>query len=279
MSETHIDYRHLMAQIDYLFSMPWVIDQGANVRKVIVSNNGSVLDEETFSTTALIYLVAMINSHLSHLQVLTLESRPEHVDWEELELISRAMHEGSMNTLEIAIGFEIFDDRIRNAVFHKGLTKHRFERFIQTVGEHSAHKEHDFSVKCYFMLKPVADMTDEEAVADIHRAIQYLSRLQRKHQVAINMHLNPTFVARGTVLEEQFRAGEYQPPTLLDTARAVLPAKDQPISVCFGLNDEGLAVPGGSFVRDGDAKTLKQLDRFNATQDYGPLEALVEFLS
>ena len=44
------------------------------MRKIIVSNNGSVLDEVTFSSTALIYLMAKLNLHLPNLAVLTLET-------------------------------------------------------------------------------------------------------------------------------------------------------------------------------------------------------------
>jgi radical SAM enzyme (TIGR01210 family) len=273
--EEHISYRHIMAQVDYLFSLPTVLDSAKEIKKVIVSNNGSVLDEDTFSTTALIYMVAIINAHLTNLDVLTLETRPEHVDWEELELVSRAMHEGSMDTLEIAIGFEIFDDHRRNHEFKKGLSITKFEDFMAKVAEHSAHKDHDFAIKCYFMLKPMQDMTDEEAIADIHRAIEYLGDTERKYGIQVNLHLNPTFVSAGTVLETAFEDDEYYPPTLLDTARAVLPAKNEPITVCLGLHDEGLAIPGGSFIRPGDEKILEALHRFNATQDYEILENLL----
>jgi radical SAM enzyme (TIGR01210 family) len=272
MSKKHVGYRHLMAQVDYLFNIPYVADQADEIRKVIVSNNGSVLDENTFSTTALIYLVAMINSHLPNLDVLTLESRPEHVDWEELELISRAMHEGSMNTLEIAVGFEIFDDHLRNRVFQKGLSKERFERFVVTVQEHSAVKEHDYAIKVYFMLKPVEGMTDEQAIRDIHNAIDYLSSLERQMDVEINLHLNPTFVAAGTALQTAFEDDQYNPPTLRDLAQAALRAKDGPLTVFLGLNDEGLAVKGGSFIRPGDEPVLERLAKFNATQDYDILK-------
>ena len=51
------------------------------------------------------------------IETLTLETRPEYVDWEELEVLSRALKEGeTQTTLEVAIGFEAFDDTIRNVV-------------------------------------------------------------------------------------------------------------------------------------------------------------------
>lgn len=49
-------------------------------RKVIVSNNGSVLDEATFPSSALIYLIARLNLHFPNLTVLCLETGVEYVD-------------------------------------------------------------------------------------------------------------------------------------------------------------------------------------------------------
>ena len=58
MSTQHIDYRSLIAQIDWMFADPLVMQRRQSIRKVIVSNNGSILDEETFSSTASDGLIA-----------------------------------------------------------------------------------------------------------------------------------------------------------------------------------------------------------------------------
>ena len=49
----------------------------SEIRKVIVSNNGSVLDQETFSSTALMYLLARLNQFLPRMEILSMETRPE----------------------------------------------------------------------------------------------------------------------------------------------------------------------------------------------------------
>jgi radical SAM enzyme (TIGR01210 family) len=263
MSARPVDFRALMAQIDALFELPEVRTRAAALRKVIVSNNGSVLDEATFSSTALIYLIAKLNLHLPRLEVLSLETRAEYVDVPELEFIGRALREGDHPTaLELAVGFEAFDDRLRNERFLKGLTRDQFEHLCRTVARHG------FRLKCYFMLKPVPGLTDDEAVADIHRAIDYLAERATEHGLAINLHLNPTYVAYGTPLEHSFRSGDYTPPRLDDLARAALHADGKPITVFLGLSDEGLACSGGSFIRPGDAPLLARLEAFNASQDY-----------
>ena len=234
----HIDYESLTRQIDNLFLDPAVVLKKQAIRKVIISNNGSVLDEATFSSTALMYLMARLNMNLPELAVVCLETRPEYVDLAELEFIARALREGSTATdLELAIGFEAMDDRIRNEFFKKGLDRAVFERLISDVSSYG------FRIKTYFMQKPVPGITDREAIEDIWLAIDYLAEMSTRNGVRINMHLNPTYVAGGTHLESSFQRGEYRPPCLKDLAKAALHAKDKSVSLYLGLYDEGL---GGS---------------------------------
>ena len=267
----HIDYKALVNQIDHLFSMPEVVKKREKIKKLIVSNNGSILDEVTFSSSALMYLMVRANMLLPNLSVVCLETRPEFVDLAELEFLARALEEGDTPTrLEIAIGFEAFDSKVRNEVFNKGLELSVFERFVRDMAEY------DFRIKTYFMQKPVPDMSDEEGVTDIGQAVGYLSEMARDHNVSINMHLNPTYVARGTRLVESFNQGRYAPPRLIDVARAALHGDGTPISIFIGLYDEGLAVPGGSFIREGDDLLITEMEKFNRSQDYGILRRLVK---
>ncbi|MBW2454738.1 MAG: hypothetical protein JRI68_09510 [Deltaproteobacteria bacterium] len=268
-SQHPVGYRDIMAQIDCIFAEPEVGERAAEIRKVIVSNQGSVLDEDTFSSTALMYLIAKINLHLPLVSVVSLETRPEYVDDPELEFVARAIAESEGHTvLELAVGFEAFDDTIRNDHFRKGLSLNVFEELVDRIAAHGFH------LKCYFMQKPVVGMTDEEAVTDIHAAIDYLARLAEERNVHIGMHLNPTYAARGTPLAEAYEAGTYQPPLLVDVARAARHGRGKDLHLFLGLNDEGLAVEGGTFIRPGDEPVVEQLERFNRTQDYDLLDAV-----
>jgi len=270
-ADRDIGFHALMEQIDFTYNKPEISRELSNIRQIIVSNNGSVLDEATFSSTALMYFIAQTNILVPNLSTLTIETRPEYVDIAELEFISRALREGYTPTdLEIAIGLEAYDNRIRNKVFKKGLALAVVEQLAEKLARYN------FRLKCYFMQKPVSGMTDKEAFEDVCNAIDYFGKLAARFGVKVNMHLNPTYVATGSSLEEAFRNGQYQPPYLRDVARAVMHARGKNLSVCVGLNDEGLAVPGGSFLRDGDEDLVKCLDAFNATQDFHLLEAQKE---
>ncbi|MCI5142261.1 MAG: hypothetical protein D3909_11200 [Candidatus Electrothrix sp. ATG1] len=269
MSVDHVSFDYIIKQIDHLFSLPEIVERYDAINKMIVSNNGSVLDEQTFSSTALMYLMAQANIHLRSLKVLALESRPEYVDTAELEFLARALHEGEIATdLELCIGFEAFDEHIRNTVFDKGLSLNAFEDFVKKITPYGYH------LKCYFMLKPVPGMSDSEAVEDIKQAIDYLDTISTNYGITLNMHLNPTYAAYGTLLGKAFVQGEYLPPTLHDLALAASHAQGKKISVFLGLSDEGLAEPGGSFIREGDEALLERLEEFNRTQNYRILKEL-----
>jgi len=265
-SPTPVPYSAIARQIDHLLADAEVIAAKPSITKVIVSNNGSVLDEQTFPTTALMYLLARLNLELPAMRVLGLETRAEYVEVLELEVLARAMRERAVPAvLELAIGFEAFDETIRNRIFLKGLSLRTFEDLVDRI------RHPGFRLKCYFMQKPVAALSDAEAVADVRAGIDYLHGVAGRSRVAINLHLNPTFVARGTPLEVEFRAGRYTPPRLEDVVRAVLHGEGKALSIFVGLNDEGMAVPGGSFLRDGEAPIVAALEAFNQTQDYGEL--------
>lgn len=269
-SEDHVSYRDIMAQIDYLIHYSKIDLSG--IDKIIISNNGSVLDQRTFSTTALLYFVAMLNIHCTNATKITIETRPEYVDLAELEIIDRALKEGNHKTeLELAIGFEAYDDTIRNDKFDKGLSFEVFEAFVKKIAQYN------FSIKCYFMLKPVAGISTQESISDIHKALTYINGIAELYQIDINVHINPTYVAEGTELEAAFNNDEYTPPTLLDVATAVYPGRlmSDHTSIYIGLDDEGLAVDGGYFIRPGDEEILEELRVFNLTQDYDIISKII----
>lgn len=270
-STKHIDYEHIINQIDYVFDNTDTTD----VSKVIFSNGGSMLDEDTFSTTALIYLVYKLNKDHTNVKIISMESRLEYVDLCELEILKRALLEGNSETeLEIGIGFEAFNDYIRNDMFDKGLKKSDFQEFLKMVSDYK------YSVKCYFMLKPVPDISDDDAINDIKNAIVYLNDCSKKYNVKINMHLNPTYVAVRSKLVEHFENGTFTPPTLIDLAKSIIDAKDidnDMFSIYVGLSDEGLAVEGGSFINNNKDKLYcEMLEVFNKTQDYNIIQYIIE---
>ncbi|NCU32895.1 MAG: hypothetical protein EOM23_08195 [Candidatus Moranbacteria bacterium] len=281
MSQNKISCIDIMKQVDVLFHNILSDEQKDNIHKIIISNNGSVLDENTFSTTALLYIAAKLNLECPNLTTISLETRPEYVDIEELQILCRAFQElDPPAALELAIGFEAFDEKIRNQDFQKGLDLSKVEKLLSQMAivnqEFIKKFKKEFKsmkLKTYFMLKPVVGISEQEAIVDVCKGIDYLSSLVQKYEVEINMHLNPTYVASGTVLEKNFLAGDYAPPLLESVVQVVKYAEGKNISIYVGINDEGMAVPGGSFNRNttSDRQIIEKLEIFNATQDFSIL--------
>jgi uncharacterized Fe-S cluster-containing MiaB family protein len=127
----------------------------------------------------------------------------------------------------------------------------------------------------YFMQKPLATMSDAEAIEDIVNGIEYLSELKERYGVPIHMHLNPTYGATGTPLEVAFKNGTWTPPRLEDVTQAIkegLQRSRTPVKIFVGLYDEGLATPGGSFMDHPKAKEqIEKLELWNRTQDIASL--------
>ncbi len=263
----HVSFNKIMKQIDFLFEYVLLTEDKIKLNKFIISNNGSVFDQKTFSTTALLYFLAKMNIECPNISIVTIETRPEYVDTAELEVLSRALEEGNTPTqIEIAIGFEAFDDNIRNDHFKKGLNLNVFEKMVEELSTFKHYK-----LKTYFMLKPIPDLTEEDAISDIMNAIDYLSSISAKYDIEINMHLNPTYAAVGTPLETAFKEGRFEPPYLKSVCKVIQSAKGKNISIFVGLFDEGLAVPGGNCIREGEDHLVEALEKFNQTQDFSLL--------
>ena len=64
----------------------------------------------------------------------------------------------------------------------------------------------------------------------------------------------------------------------MDVVKAVRHASQRQISLFVGLSDEGLAVPGGSFLREEDAHLVTMIEQFNQTQDYTLLTSIEQII-
>jgi radical SAM enzyme (TIGR01210 family) len=260
-----------MQQVDHVFKLVLNSKQKLKLKKIIVSNNGSVLDEVTFPKQALLYFISRMEYHCPNVSLLTIETRAEYALVSEFESIERALKKGKRTiALELAVGVEVFNNKIRNRIYKKGLSNKTFERFAAKVASFN------YQLKTYFMLKPVPDMSDEEAVTDIINAVVYLDSISERYNLKINLHLNMTYVSTGTKLMEAFEKNQYSLASLSLVPKAILAAENTRLTVYLGLYDEGLAIEDGHFEKVGNLQLIKMLHQFNQTQDYGLLKKWLE---
>ncbi len=238
----------------------------ARVRRVSVYNSGSVLDQRTLPTPALFHLIEKVAA-MPELALVSLDTRAEFVEPQELDGLKARLGRAA---LELSIGYEARDARMRNRILRKGLSERAFQDLCALLASKGVR------LKAYVMVKPDVALSDARAALEAVRTLDHLAATGKRLGLSISAHLNPAYVARGSRLEKEFREQGYVPPRLWTVVDSILPCENLGLPIQVGLDTEGLAVKGGTFHNCGrcDARVRKALEAFSATQDYGPLKEL-----
>ena len=263
--ETSTSPSEVYKQVDYVLQESISDEEKSSLKEMILSNNGNLFDIKTMPTLSLLYTINTLIEELPNLQKIIIESRIEYLNEHQLQTIQEVLsaHEDRDIQIEIALGFEIFDDEIRNGYYKKGFHKSHLEKLMPLFSKYN------ISLKWYMMYKAVPQMSTEDAIVDINNVSNYAHELIKKYAVDINLHISPTYVAVGTLLEKEFNEGNYTPPgpKEIDQLCNEL-ASFSNVSYYISLNDEGLSATHiedeyKSFL---DLKT--KVDYFNSYQKW-----------
>lgn len=237
--------------------------EAQQVREIILSNNGSVFDRKTIPLGSVLYAIAIAIHRFPDLKKIVFETRVEYIHKEYISELRRIVeYENKDIRMEVGLGFEIFDDHFRNHVFKKNLSLEQVEKACETLSEES------FSLRIYMLFHPLPQMDLEQSVLDMKNAITFFSRLSDRTGVPITIHINPTYVARSSMLEQAFHSGDYIPPSLKDIRNVLKSYSKTNLKFHIGLSDEGLAVKGGSFLDVSSEEDFKILTAFNQKQNF-----------
>ena len=236
---------------------------GKRILEVDVYNSGNFLNGAEITPDAQSAIVARIAKEEA-VRVLLVESRPEYITAESLNRLTESIARPQPLALEIGIGLESADDRVREGYLRKGISRRAFERAVKRLREAGA------DLLTYVMLKAMP-MSEEDALRDVVYTAEFVHEMASKYGVRARIALQPTFVVPGTGLAVDFLAGRYSPPSLrlvVEAVRRLAPFGD----LVVGLWDEGLrtlATPGAS----GESREcfLRSLQEFNRSQDTGCL--------
>ncbi len=254
-----ISARDIEEQIDFVMEQ-YTQEQLGEVSKVSVYTASSSLDQECLPTRSLLYLILRV-CDLPQLELLSLETRVEYVeDWELKAL--RAVLTDSV-AIEIGIGYETRDPDLRNKILGKGLTEQELRDLVKLLADNKAH------LKAYLMLKPHHTLTEEQGIDEAISGIDELSTLSKRYELPIAVHLNPTYIAEGCRLTDDLVKHGYKPPELMSVIKVALAARQRDLPIYIGLDDEGLAIEGGTFRSTGLDKdrVVEALKIFNHHQD------------
>ncbi len=254
-------------QVDFVLSH-YEREQLDALAKVSVYTAASTLDQECLPTRSLMYVMLRI-CDLPNLKVVSMETRVEYVEDWELKALRAVL--GETVRVEVGLGYETRNPQLRNRVLGKGLGERALVQLFEMLAAN------DSGLKAYLMLKPHHSLSEEEGVREAIAGLDHLDGLGRAHGVPVSIHLNPTYIAKGCSLTDELVAHGFEPPELSSVLTVVREAHQRGLPIYVGLDDEGLAVHGGTFQSTGldrDA-TVAAIKAFNAHQDLDRMNAEV----
>lgn len=234
------------------------------VRQVDLFVSGSFYNDDEVPPPARAVLLARLGREPLVRRVLV-ESRPEHVAPEKVEASREALGEGP--ELEVGLGLESADDRVRQVLVRKGFGKEAFERAVSALAAGRAR------LLAYVLVKPLG-LDEAAALLDSVESARYVFEVAAGSGVAARVALQPVFVAPETPLAEAHARGEYAPPRLWTVVEVVRRAHGLgPLTV--GLSDEGLAPAARpDSCPECRPALLAALVRYNETADLAALAGL-----
>lgn len=226
------------------------------LNRLTFSNEGSVLDTDTFPADALDSLVDA-STELKLVNRLVLETRLEFLDLARLRCL-RSM--APKLTFDILTGFETQDQRIRDDVLRKREPLSAFQEGLDRVAAGGA------DLTTYVLFKPDPTMTDTAALQEATASIEYIRAECNRRNISLTIRINPMYMTSGSPWAMQAAGNpEYQPPRLTDVMRTAAKARQAGARIYIGLSTEGLDASGGTYhVReDYSPKLIKPIKMFN----------------
>jgi radical SAM enzyme (TIGR01210 family) len=274
----------ILKQAEYAFNS-LSETQLSQIKRLFISNNGSVLNENTFSRSVLDKVCQLGYQKLPNLEIISFETRFNHVNKSILLNYLRkfnSYHEHNFSEglrkiplpvqLQISGGYETQDPYIRNYVLCKGYPERLIQHFFQICQEVYSHTSIPILLDENVLLKPAPGISNQEAIQECFQTLNHLNSLGIRFNVPVSARINPTFVSQGSYLHKKFLENNYSPPKMEDIASVLsLCHKNKlKIPIFIGLNEESLETAGGSFNKGTTSDTLfyKLFQKFNATQDY-----------
>ena len=174
------------------------INSGKNYQSVKIFTSGSFLDDFEVPIECRKYIFKKLGK--LPIKDISIESRPEYITDENLSLI-REYVDDNIN-VEIGVGIESTNEKIRNIGIHKGVNNKDIKRAIILS------KKYNISIKGYLLIKPPF-ITEKESINDAIRS----------GNECINMGVGrisycPTTIHKGTLLETLWKKDQYRPAFL-----------------------------------------------------------------
>ena len=208
------------------------------LERMTISNEGSVLDTQTFGEAALTTILQAAD-RMPALTRIVLETRPEFISQAYIKLLR------SCNTnawLDFLVGFETLDDRIRNVVLGKRQSRSSLAEAMDAIASVERAR-----LTSYILLKCDTAFSDEQGVEEAKATIRYLVAEANSRRIPLSVRINPMYIATDVRWSTKAIKGGYRPPRLTDALEVARFAEMLGADAFIGLSTEGLADEANSF--------------------------------
>jgi radical SAM enzyme (TIGR01210 family) len=211
-------------------------------------------------------------SPIKNLDRVLVESREGYLTVDKLQTAKSCLREDQI--LEYGLGYESSNPRVRNEILNKGVPEKHLDEALQKC------KESGVDFVSYVLIKPPR-LNEAEGIEDaVNTAIHVLEKAD-KYSVNARIAFEPVFVTEGTLVEELWDKGEYQPPKLwsiIEVLKRIVEqiGREKSIGKLFvGLSDENLSkerMAGNCGICD--AEIISQIQAYNGHQDINQIKDL-----
>lgn len=258
-AKANITEEEIVSQLDFSLQSTDL----SEVEEIDLLTLGSFFNDQEVSRHTRIELLNRI-ARLSNIKRVSIESRPEYVNFEKLRECKNILGD---KVVELGIGLESSDDYIRNTIIKKNLSRKKFEKTVQKIGETC------FCLLVYLLIKPPS-LLEKEAITDAVNSVKYVYGVSKEYNVKFRIAFEPVFICRNTPLENLFLNAEYRLVNLWSVVE-VIKQTHHYSDLFVGLSDENLSLHRMPFSCNRCYDMLiSEIDAFNRSQDIAKLARL-----
>lgn len=228
-----------------------------NIQLLNIYNSGSFLNDTEIPDSEQKEILKIAND-IPQIKKILVESRPEHITTRKLKEYKKIIPD---KKLEITIGLESFNDKVREKIINKGFSLKDFERAASSI----ANEKIDLGV--YVTLKPLY-LTEKESIEDAINTIKYIKLLAKKLRVNATIHLEPVIVKSPSPTYSLWKKCKYSPVKLWSVIEVLKQSFSPKLHIHIGLNDEGMNFKQLPYNCDRcSADVIEAIEKFNKKQD------------
>lgn len=182
---------------------------------VKIFTSGSFLNPEELPVDARTTILKTLNN-IENVTEIVVESRPEYVTQEVMEECCSLIPE---KLFEVSMGLETSSDYTRKFKINKGFTSQDFEKAVDVIK--GLKKQYNVKSKAYILVKPILT-SEKQAIEEAIDSAVYAEKVG-----VDRVSFCPSTIHKGTVMEELWRKGSYQPPRIWSVIEIINTVRNQ----------------------------------------------------